>query len=55
MVFEAPDLRDQEPFPIEYFKCLQALWQDDGVKKAIARSNEAALPEKLVPDPQNMS
>ncbi|GJJ09380.1 hypothetical protein Clacol_003602 [Clathrus columnatus] len=46
MVFEAPDLRDQEPFPMKYLQCLLSLWRDDGVKKAIARSNEAALPEK---------
>lgn len=47
MIQEAPDLRDSEPFPMEYLKPLQALWQDPSIERAIERGNEAALPENL--------
>ncbi|KAF8588521.1 heterotrimeric G protein alpha subunit 4 [Ramaria rubella] len=47
MVHEAPDLRDGEPFPVEYMLPLETLWKDPGIERAIARGNEAALPENL--------
>ncbi|KIJ45046.1 hypothetical protein M422DRAFT_29901 [Sphaerobolus stellatus SS14] len=47
MIMEAPDLRDGDSFPSEYLEPLQALWKDPGVEQAIARGNEAALPENL--------
>ncbi|KAF8525263.1 heterotrimeric G protein alpha subunit 4 [Hysterangium stoloniferum] len=50
MVQDAPDLRDGEPFPMEYMQPLQALWNDSSVKAAIARGNEAALPENFFSD-----
>lgn len=48
MIDDAPDLRDGEPFPAEYEIALRALWEDENVKKAWERGNEAALPEKWV-------
>lgn len=48
MAIDAPDLRDGDPFPMEYLEPLQSLWKDPGVEAAIARGNEAALPEKSV-------
>ncbi|KAG8834075.1 hypothetical protein FRC18_002652 [Serendipita sp. 400] len=43
----APDLKDGEPFPLQYLGPLQALWEDKGVQKALLRGNEVALPENL--------
>ncbi|KAK0224514.1 heterotrimeric G-protein alpha subunit, GPA2-like protein [Armillaria nabsnona] len=40
-------LRDGEPFPMEYFEPLKALWHDPGIHRAWQRGNEAALPENL--------
>jgi len=42
------DIRDGEPFPIEYYEPLKALWNDPNVQKAWERGNEAALPENLL-------
>ncbi len=41
-------LRDGEPFPMDYFEPLKALWHDPGIRTAWHRGNEAALPEKYV-------
>ena len=46
---DAPDLRDGDPFPMEYLEPLQSLWKDPSLEAAISRGNEAALPEKWVP------
>ena len=46
MIHDAPDLRDGEPFPIDYIKPLEQLWKEPNIEKAVARGNEAALPEK---------
>ena len=46
IVEEARDLRDNEPFPMEFYEPLKSLWADPNVQKAWARGNEAALPEK---------
>ena len=46
MVADAPDLRDGEPFPMNFMEPLQALWNDPSIVRAIERGNEAALPEK---------
>ncbi|KAH7103192.1 heterotrimeric G protein alpha subunit 4 [Auriculariales sp. MPI-PUGE-AT-0066] len=47
LVEKAPDLKDGEPFPVEYLEPLRSLWQDPAVQKAWDRGNEAALPENL--------
>ena len=47
MIEHAPDLRDGEPFPIEYLAPLKSLWQDENLQAAYERGNEAALPENL--------
>lgn len=51
LVEEAQDLRDGQPFPVEYHEPLRKLWEDPNVQKCWERGNEAALPEKygLVP------
>jgi guanine nucleotide-binding protein subunit alpha, other len=48
LVEDAPDLKDGEPFPRAYQAPLLALWNDEGVKRAFERGNEAAIPEKCV-------
>ena len=47
MIEHAPDLRDGEPFPIEYLIPLKSLWRDENLQAAYERGNEAALPENL--------
>lgn len=47
LIEAAPDLKDSEPFPMQYLDPLKALWQDQGVQAAIQRGNEVALPENL--------
>ncbi|KAH8831149.1 guanine nucleotide binding protein, alpha subunit [Flagelloscypha sp. PMI_526] len=44
---ETHDVKDGEPFPMEYRSILQSLWADSTVQQAISRGNEAALPENL--------
>ncbi|CDO70956.1 hypothetical protein BN946_scf184829.g65 [Trametes cinnabarina] len=44
---EASDIKDGEPFPIEYRDILKQLWEDPNVQAAYSRGNEAALPENL--------
>lgn len=46
-IMNARDLRDREPFPMDYYEPLKSLWQDDIVQKAWQRGNEAALPDNL--------
>lgn len=46
MIEDAVDLRDGQPFPMEYLGPLRKLWEDPNVQKAWARGNEAALPDK---------
>ncbi|KZS90231.1 guanine nucleotide binding protein, alpha subunit [Sistotremastrum niveocremeum HHB9708] len=47
-LFESPpDIKDNEPFPMEYLEPLQKLWADPTIQKAWVRANEAALPENL--------
>ncbi len=48
VIDSAWSLRDREPFPMEYFEPLKALWHDLGIHTAWRRGNEAALPEKYV-------
>ena len=48
IIENARDLRDGEPFPMEFYNPLKSLWEDPNVQKAWARGNEAALPEKCV-------
>ena len=46
LVDEARDLRDGEPFPLEYHGALRSLWEDANLQRTMQRGNEAALPEK---------
>ncbi|KAK0232000.1 heterotrimeric G protein alpha subunit 4 [Armillaria nabsnona] len=48
VIENARDLRDGEPFPMEYYEPLESLWNDPEVQKAWQRGNEAALPENLL-------
>ncbi|KAH8101422.1 heterotrimeric G protein alpha subunit 4 [Cristinia sonorae] len=48
MIEDATDLRDGQPFPIEFLEPLRKLWDDPSVQKAWERGNEAALPENLI-------
>lgn len=48
LIESAQDIRDGEPFPVEYYQPLKDLWNDPGVQQAVERGNEAALPEKYV-------
>ncbi|RDB27427.1 Guanine nucleotide-binding protein alpha-2 subunit [Hypsizygus marmoreus] len=48
LIENASDLRDGEPFPMEYYQPLKSLWEDPNVQKAWERGNEAALPENLL-------
>ena len=47
LVENAVDIRDGDPFPIEFLEPLRALWADPAVQRAWERGNEAALPEKF--------
>jgi guanine nucleotide-binding protein subunit alpha len=47
LIESAQDLKDGEPFPIQYCEPLKALWADQGVQAALHRGNEVALPENL--------
>lgn len=46
LVEEVQDLRDGQPFPVDYHEPLRKLWEDPNVQKCWERGNEAALPEK---------
>ncbi|KAH9891159.1 heterotrimeric G protein alpha subunit 4 [Cubamyces lactineus] len=48
MIQDASDIKDGEPFPIEFRDALRRLWEDPNVQMAYSRGNEAALPENLV-------
>lgn len=48
LIENASDLRDGEPFPMEFYQPLKSLWEDPNVQRAWERGNEAALPEKYV-------
>ncbi|KAI8983317.1 heterotrimeric G protein alpha subunit 4 [Trametes punicea] len=48
MIQDASDIKDGEPFPIEYRDVLKRLWEDPNVQAAYSRGNEAALPENLI-------
>ncbi|KAL4256002.1 P-loop containing nucleoside triphosphate hydrolase [Pleurotus pulmonarius] len=45
---EGTDIRDGQPYPQEYLHPLEELWKDEMVQNAIARGNEAAIPENLL-------
>lgn len=47
-VEDAPDIKDGQPFPSDYYEPLELLWADENVQKGWARGNEAALPDKSV-------
>jgi guanine nucleotide-binding protein subunit alpha len=46
LIENASDLRDGEPFPVQFYEPLKSLWLDPNVRAACIRGNEAALPEK---------
>ncbi|TFK28427.1 heterotrimeric G-protein alpha subunit, GPA2-like protein [Coprinopsis marcescibilis] len=46
-ILSARDIRDGEPYPMQYYEPLKILWNDPIVQKAWHRGNEAALPENL--------
>ena len=46
MIDEAPDIKDGQPFPEDYYEPLKKLWEDESVQKGYKRGNEAALPDK---------
>lgn len=46
LVDEPPDVKDGQPFPMEYHEPLKKLWLDPIVQKGWSRGNEAALPDK---------
>lgn len=48
LVETAPDIKDGQTFPQEYFEPLKKLWKDEAVQKGWSRGNEAALPDKCV-------
>jgi len=47
LVEDAPDLKDSQTFPQDYYQPLKSLWQDENVQKGYLRGNEAALPDNL--------
>ncbi|TDL22342.1 guanine nucleotide-binding protein alpha-2 subunit [Rickenella mellea] len=47
MIEDAPDLKDSQEFPMEYYEPLKSLWEDENVQKGWQRGNEAALPDNL--------
>lgn len=47
LVQGAEDLRDGEAFPLRYLGPLQRLWNEEVVRTAWGRGNEAAVPENL--------
>ncbi|KAF9491611.1 guanine nucleotide-binding protein alpha-2 subunit [Pleurotus eryngii] len=44
---EGTDIREGQPYPQEYLHPLEELWKDEMVQHAVARGNEAAIPENL--------
>ncbi|OJT08510.1 Guanine nucleotide-binding protein alpha-2 subunit [Trametes pubescens] len=47
MIQDASDIKDGEPFPLEFRDVLRRLWEDPNIQTAYSRGNEAALPENL--------
>lgn len=41
------EISAEEPMPADYLEPVKALWQDGGVKSAIAKGNEYALHDNL--------
>lgn len=41
------EISAEEPMPPEYLEPVKSLWQDGGVKAAIAKGNEYALHDNL--------
>ncbi|KAF4566540.1 hypothetical protein EYR36_011971 [Pleurotus pulmonarius] len=48
LIEEPVDVRDGDPFPLNYLEPLKSLWADPNVQRAWERGNEAALPENLL-------
>ncbi|KAI0089980.1 heterotrimeric G protein alpha subunit 4 [Irpex rosettiformis] len=47
LIEDAQDIRDGQPYPMEYLEPLRKLWEDTNVQKCWERGNEAALPDNL--------
>jgi guanine nucleotide-binding protein subunit alpha, other len=41
------EMRADEPLPPDYLEPIKRLWEDEGVKRAIAKGNEFALHDNL--------
>lgn len=41
------ELSPNDHFPVDYLQPLKNLWEDEGVRKAIAKGNEYALHDNL--------
>jgi guanine nucleotide-binding protein subunit alpha len=41
------EIHPNEPFPQDFLEPIKALWQDEGVRKAIDKGNEYALHDNL--------
>jgi guanine nucleotide-binding protein subunit alpha len=41
------EISPQERMPVDYLEPVKSLWQDSGVKAAIAKGNEYALHDNL--------
>lgn len=47
LVITGHDLKDGEPFPIEFLEPLRSLWEDPTVRTGYERGNEVSLPDNL--------
>lgn len=41
------EISQEDRLPLDYLVAIKALWQDSGVRKAIAKGNEYALHDNL--------
>jgi hypothetical protein len=48
MIEIAPDIKDGEPFPEEYLRAFQLLWQHPIVKQGFDQTRQFAIPDKCV-------
>ncbi|GAA6011675.1 hypothetical protein JCM10207_004204 [Rhodosporidiobolus poonsookiae] len=47
IVDNASDLRERQVYPTELLSPLKALWKDTGLQLAVAKGNEASIPENI--------
>lgn len=46
LIARTRDLKDREPFPLEYYQPLRDLWDDARVQECVTSASEASVPEK---------